>query len=147
MHNKRSHGVINHTSSRKTDFLYRVSMKGLIRNDKGDVLVVKENGRTWWDLPGGGMDHTESLKDAIAREMKEEVNLEADFTYRILSVDEPVFLAAHGFWQLRLVFEIVPESLMFSTGEDGDAIAFVDPKTLKDSASDVERKIYNYVNL
>ena len=46
-----SHGTINHTTSlRKTDYLYRVSMKGIVKNDKGEVLVVKETGRDWWDL-------------------------------------------------------------------------------------------------
>ena len=73
-------GHISHdnNSDRRTDYLYRISLKGLIRNDAGEVLVVKEAGRDWWDLPGGGMDHGEDIKFALAREMKEEVNMEGD---------------------------------------------------------------------
>jgi len=141
-----SQGVITHdnTSSRRTDYLYRVSLKGLVRNDKGEVLVVKEIGRDWWDLPGGGMDHNENIKTAIAREMMEEVNLDGEFSFRILTVDEPAYLDVHDFWQLRLVFEIKPENMSFSAGEDGDEIAFIHPETFKDSNREVERRIYTY---
>jgi len=144
----KSLGVIDHPDSdRKTDFLYRVSMKGLVRNARGEVLVVKETDRAFWDLPGGGMDHSEDLKSAIAREMKEEVNLDGDFSYRVIAVDEPVHLSAHNFWQIRLVFEITPANLVFSPGEDGDEVAFIDPQLLKDSDSETERKVYVYAML
>jgi ADP-ribose pyrophosphatase YjhB (NUDIX family) len=138
-------GVINHsTSPRKTDYLYRISLKGLVRNENGEILVVKENGRTWWDLPGGGMDHGENLTYALVREMKEEVNLNGDFEYRVITVDDPTYLQAHDFWQVRLIFELKPSEMSFSAGEDGDEIAFIDPKLFKDSHSEVERQIYRY---
>lgn len=139
------HGVIDHTgSNRRTDYLYRVSIKSLIKNEKGEVLVVKETGRDWWDLPGGGMDHGEEIKHAIAREMKEEVNLEGDFTYRIIDVDDPAYLSVHGFWQIRLIFEVKPENMNFSAGEDGDEVTFMNPELLRNSESNTERLIYQY---
>jgi len=138
-------GVIDHsTSTRRTDYLYRVSIKGLIKNEKGEILVVKETGRDWWDLPGGGMDHGEDLKTAIAREMQEEVNLADDFQYRVIAVDEPAYLNAHDFWQLRLIFQVLPVNMTFSAGEDGDEVAFIAPEFFRDSDSDVERRIYAY---
>lgn len=148
MSQQKSLGVIDHTSSdRKTDFLYRVSIKGLVQNEHGEVLVVKETGRDWWDLPGGGMDHGEDLRATIAREMKEEVNLTGEFEYRIISVDEPAYLASHDFWQLRLIFSVQPKDMNFSVGEDGDEIAFMDPALFKNSTSEVERCIYTYTQL
>ena len=90
---KQPYGIINQSElGRKTDYLYRVSIKGLIRNPDGQVLVVKEAGRTWWDLPGGGMDHGEDVESALAREMHEEVGLTGEFTYKIIAVDNPGFL-------------------------------------------------------
>ncbi|HEX6258448.1 MAG TPA: NUDIX hydrolase [Candidatus Saccharimonadales bacterium] len=144
-----AHGVVYHGASatRRTDYLYRVSLKCLVRNKNGEVLVVKESSRTWWDLPGGGMDHGESIKDAIAREMKEEVNLTGDFTYRVIDVDEPALLGAHNFWQLRLVFAVTPQNMLFTTGGDGDAIAFKRPEVFASSESKVERRIYRYARL
>jgi ADP-ribose pyrophosphatase YjhB (NUDIX family) len=138
-------GVINHNSTtRRTDYLYRISLKGFILNSEGKVLVVKETGRDWWDLPGGGMDHGEDIKSALAREMKEEVNLEGDFTYRIITTDEPAYLETHSFWQLLLIFAITPSNYTFSAGDDGDEIAFMSPNSFKDSTKEVERRIYRY---
>lgn len=54
--------------------------------------MVKEAGRTWLDLPGGGMDHGEDVESALAREMHEEVGLTGEFTYKIIAVDNPGFL-------------------------------------------------------
>jgi ADP-ribose pyrophosphatase YjhB (NUDIX family) len=145
MSTQNSFGVVPHNNtSRRTDFLYRISLKCLVRNEKGEVLVVKEDGRSWWDLPGGGMDHGEDITSAIAREMKEEVQLEGDFTFRIIDVDEPAHLSAHNFWQLRLIFEVKPESMIFSAGDDGDEVAFIDAQFFRDSASAIERRVYDY---
>lgn len=141
-------GVVHHeTSSRRTDYLYRISIKSLIRNEKGEVLVVKEAGRTYWDLPGGGMDHSEDIKSTIAREMKEEVNLEGDFAYKIIDADEPAYLRSHNFWQVRLIFALQPVNMVFSAGEDGDEVTFMHPDLFKDSLSEVERMIYRYADI
>lgn len=143
-----SHGVIVHeNSNRRTDFLYRISLKCLIFNNDNQVLVVKEAGCTYWDLPGGGMDHGEDLQSAIAREMHEEVNLKGNFTYKIIEVDEPAHLNAHNFWQLRLIFKVEPANMVFSAGEDSDEIAFIDANTFKTSEHEVERRIYKYASL
>jgi len=142
-------GIISHKgkSDRRDDYLYRVSIKCLIRNERGEVLVVKEAGRTYWDLPGGGMDHGEDIKTTIAREMKEEVNLDGDFTYRIIDADEPAYLENHDFWQLRLVFEVTPENLSFSPGDDGDETSFRQPQEFETSPINTERRIYKYSTL
>lgn len=147
MSEQASLGVIDHPdSTRRTDYLYRISVKSLIRNEKGEILVVKEDGRNYWDLPGGGMDHNEDIKSAIAREMKEEVNLEGNFEYKIIATDDPA-LVKHGFWQVRLIYELKPENMKFSAGEDGDEVAFVHPDSLKDSAFPVEQRIYEYAKI
>lgn len=141
----KSLGIVDQSETgRRIDYLYRISLKALIRNEKGEILVVKEIGRDWWDLPGGGMDHGENIESALARELKEEVNLEGAFTYRIISFDEPAYLKEHDFWQVRIIFEVIPEHMEFSPGEDGDEITFIDPAKLEDSDSVLERRMYNY---
>lgn len=139
-------GVVSHhdASNRRTDYLYRLSLKCLILNENNEVLVVKETGRDWWDLPGGGMDHGEDLKTTIAREMHEEVHLQGDFTYKIIAVDEPAHLKEHNFWQLRLIFQVTPNNMSFSAGDDGDKIAFIKPELFKESSIRTERRIYEY---
>lgn len=51
---------------------YRVSIKALITNDDGKILVVNERG-LGWDLPGGGLDWGESAGDGLRRELHEEL--------------------------------------------------------------------------
>jgi ADP-ribose pyrophosphatase YjhB (NUDIX family) len=142
------HGLVDQSAlSRKNDYLYRISTKCLIKDKDGNVLVVKEAGRTWWDLPGGGMDHGEDIKAAIARELHEEVRLEGEFSFRVIYVDDPAYLSNANVLQVRLIFEVVPEVLPSSHGIDADEIAYLDPTSLKDSANPIERKIFYYVNI
>lgn len=130
--NDELYGVIKHPDGMcRTDYLYRVSIKCIVTNELGEILLVKESGRDWWDLPGGGMDHGESVKSAIAREMKEEVNLTGDFTYKIVHADDPKELENIKISQIRLIFIVKPEIMEFSPGEDGDEVAFMSLDQLK----------------
>ena len=139
-------GVITHKTGRPTDYLYRISLKGLIHDSSGKVLVVKESGRDWWDLPGGGMDHGESIKSALSRELNEEVCLRGNFEWKVLTCDEPKYLEEHNFWQLRLVVELKPDVFEFSPGIDADELRFADPLEFRNSNTKTEQMIYEYVN-
>jgi ADP-ribose pyrophosphatase YjhB (NUDIX family) len=138
------HGVVEHPEgARKTDYLYRLSIKAIIFNDAGEILFVKESGRDWWDLPGGGMDHGGDIKAAIAREMKEEVNLTGDFTYRIAHVDDPAELKNAKVLQVRLIFILKPDIMEFSPGDDGDEVAFLSLEKLKE----IDEPKYDYLSM
>lgn len=59
------------------DCLYRVAIRVLIvQNDK--VLLVKEADDDWWALPGGGVDHGETIEATLMREVEEELGVPAD---------------------------------------------------------------------
>ncbi len=147
MSSPKVHGIIVHDGDRSPDYLYRISLKCLVIDAAGQVLVVKENGRDWWDLPGGGMDHGEDIKNAIARELQEEVGFTGAFEYRIISAEEPKHLQPHNFWQIRLVFRVTPANFDFSAGSHSDEIAFIESTSFKSSAKPVERLIYYYDSL
>jgi 8-oxo-dGTP pyrophosphatase MutT (NUDIX family) len=56
------------------DCLYRVAARALvIQDDK--VLLIKEAEGDWWALPGGGIDHGETIETTVAREVKEELGV------------------------------------------------------------------------
>ena len=123
---------------------YRVSLKAIIENDNGEVLCVKENGSDW-TLPGGGLDHGETIAEGLAREMDEEVaSGDAPFTYEPLGAGT-MFLTTKDAWQLWLIyrvkFEKTPE---FSPGIDGDEVAFINPKQFKNSEWRAQQLIYKW---
>ena len=60
---------------------YGLTMRGIIKNSDGEILIVKRHPKSrtdpdTWELPGGKVDEGESFDDALVREIKEETNLD-----------------------------------------------------------------------
>jgi len=127
------------------DSLYRISLKCFIINPEGKVLVVRETGRGSWDLPGGGIDHGEDIRSAIARELEEELDYTGDFTYDVMQIDDPFKLRTRDVWQMKVVYKVILESNEIGVGKDAEEVAFIDPETLNGSEHLPEKAIYGYV--
>lgn len=103
---------------------YRVSAKALVLDEsKQKFLVVQEaDGR--WELPGGGIDHGETPSEALKREIKEEMGLEATSV-----ADHPsyffTFLNVTGYWLANALYETKLESLAFTPSGECIALCFV----------------------
>ena len=122
------------------DTYYRVSVKALIRNEKGEVLVAKEKA-PFWNLPGGGLGHGESVHDALARELYEEALITQSFEEKLLTT-ESIWLEEKQAWLLWLVYEIKVDGLQYGVGVDASEVTFVDPATLQNSDRLEGRLIY-----
>jgi len=61
-----------------TPCTYRVSVKAIITDEDGCVLLLRENDGSW-ELPGGGLEQGEDPKTALAREVAEETGLSVDW--------------------------------------------------------------------
>lgn len=61
---------------------YSVGVVGIVFNDVQEVLLVEHvfHPRDAWGLPGGWVDHNENPKDAVVRELAEELNLTVQST-------------------------------------------------------------------
>lgn len=57
--------------------MYRKGVSALIMNQKGEFLLVnlKSFKEIYHAIPGGGLEENETLKDAVYREIKEELNI------------------------------------------------------------------------
>ncbi len=83
---------------------YRISIKALILDENGRFLLCREdNGK--WDFPGGGYEFEDkNPREAIAREIKEEMWLEvtsiADFpSYFVTAEHKRGFMIANVFYK------------------------------------------------
>lgn len=123
---------------------YRVSLKAIIENDEGEVPCVKENGSDW-TLPGGGIDHGETIAEGLASELDEEIaSGNTPFRYEPVGADT-MFLKTKDAWLIwliyRVTFETMPE---FAPGVDADEVAFLDPKQFKNSRWRAQQLIYKW---
>lgn len=98
---------------------YRTSAVALIRNDKGQVLMVNEHGRL--TLPGGGWDYGESLHEALARELYEEIKLTSDFTEHMITA-LPFYNPNRGVWHMWVACRLEYKTLDFGIGEHASEV-------------------------
>jgi 8-oxo-dGTP pyrophosphatase MutT (NUDIX family) len=73
-----------------TPCTYRISVKAIIKDAAGRVLLGRETDGAW-ELPGGGLEHGEAPKEALAREILEETGFTVDWIS-----DQPI-----AFWSIN----------------------------------------------
>jgi 8-oxo-dGTP diphosphatase len=98
------------------DCLYRVAIRVLIIQH-GKVLLVKEVLDEWWALPGGGVDHGETVETSLAREVEEELGVsvkEVSSDFQIVHYN--IGNVVNGVPRMNLYFKAsVPEKLLKQT--------------------------------
>ena len=127
----------NLDGTERLDCLYRISLKALIYNDAGQILVVKEIDRTYWDLPGGGMDFGETIESSLKRELYEEVGYKGGLRYQLFDASDEMYIERIDANQICFYCRVWPENFGFAPGEEGDEIMFIDSEELLLQKSEV----------
>lgn len=98
------------------DCLYRVAIRVLIIQDD-KVLLVKEADDDWWALPGGGVDHGETVESTLVREVEEELGIPArEVTSDFQIVHYNIGNIVNAVPRMNLFFKAsVPEQLLKTT--------------------------------
>jgi len=118
---------------------YRVSVKGVVLDSSGKVLLVREqNGH--WDLPGGGVEHGESTSAALRREIQEELGRAAKLIDLELMHTQSEYLESRDAWQMRVIYSAAIDGPIVPSA-DVLEIKFENPDELLLSARRYDRQI------
>jgi putative (di)nucleoside polyphosphate hydrolase len=77
--------------SDKSDITYRLNVAAILRNPAGKILIGERADRSGaWQFPQGGVDEGETLEEALARELVEEISVQPS-AYQLLTSHGPYF--------------------------------------------------------
>lgn len=107
-----------------------VSVRAVIANTAGDILLVRRSDNQEWVLPAGSMELDESVYEACVREVREETGLEVEAATLIAVYSDPRWsiVTAYGdpYQLISFVFRVDRWSgtLLTTTDETIDARFF-----------------------
>ena len=110
--------------------VYRISVKGIVINDDGLVLLCREdNGK--WEMMGGGIDHGETPEECMHRDIKEETSLEVTYMS-----PAPLYFFTYerrlpGKFAANIVYEIKLKDLNFTPSEECQELKFFSVDEMK----------------
>ena len=90
---------MSHDTGSRDQVFPEPTVGGLIVNKEGKILLAQSN--KWfdkWTIPGGHIELGETMKDAVIREIKEEVGLDITVE-RLLLTQEAIY--TNQFWKKR----------------------------------------------
>ena len=131
-------------TSQYPDTIYRVGVKAVIKDAAGNVFCVHDTGEAdMWSLPGGGLDHGDSARVALARELKEEINYSGDFTMDYMG--ECIYPSrAISAYVLYMIFEVtIDRQYVPHAGVDAREVAYLQLSELlkyEDTQADIIKK-------
>lgn len=126
------------------DAFYRVSVKAVIRDERGWVLCVTETERDFWELPGGGLDHGETVRAGLARELREEIGYEGEFSYKPIDV-ATLYDHAGERCVMHVAYDVtLADPTGISPGQDVMQMEYRDPMEFRDVSYRGGQMIYKH---
>jgi 8-oxo-dGTP diphosphatase len=102
---------------------YRISIKALIFDTEGRIMLSQEENKKW-DFPGGGLNFGENPRESLLREICEEMGIKITYikdtpSYFITSKEKD-----EKFWRCGVFYEAKLENYNFIPSDECIAIKF-----------------------
>ncbi len=93
------------------------AVSAIVTDDYGRILLILRTDNSYWSIPGGGVKPGESVKEAAAREVKEETGIDCEVTGLIGIYSDPRHVAAYDDGEVRQEFSICFTTRMLGGNE------------------------------
>src|SRR3989344_569568 len=106
---------------------FEVSLRAVVENN-GKILVCRNKKKGYYFFPGGHLEYGEKIKDALARELKEELNVVSKEISFIGTVDNIFIEDREKHHEINLVFKMKLKSNKTERQEDHIDFTFMNKK-------------------
>jgi ADP-ribose pyrophosphatase YjhB (NUDIX family) len=105
------------------------AVSAIVTDGREAILMILRADNGYWSIPGGGVKPGESLKEATAREVKEETGIDCDVTGLVRIYSNPNHVAAYDDGEVRQEFSICFTTRMLggttTTSDESAEVRFV----------------------
>ena len=82
------------------------AVSAIVTDDRDGILLILRTDNNYWSIPGGGVKPGESVRDAAAREIKEETGIDCEVAGLVGIYSDPNHVAAYDDGEVRQEFSI-----------------------------------------
>jgi len=111
------------------------AVSAIVTDDHGGILLILRTDNKYWSIPGGGVKPGESIKEAAAREVKEETGIDCEVTGLVGIYSDPHHVAAYDDGEVRQEFSVCFTTRMLGgterTSAESAEVRFVSPQDLQ----------------
>jgi len=111
---------------------WRMSAYGVVRNEKGEILMVLPAWGESYDLPGGGVAIHERIHEGLRREFYEETGFRVEIEDMPFYVGESDFFMDHSNEFMHVVILTYRARLIDPTKRDADVVNTADGFEIRD---------------
>lgn len=111
----------------------------LVYRPSGEMLVVRHEGVDMWVLPGGGVDGSESYREAARRELNEEAGVDAAYEGLAMLNRVEISCGNYDTWGVLPVFSAKAETTTPTVSDPDDEISdarWFEPRALPEDTRD-----------
>lgn len=128
------------------------AVSAVVTDRLGRILLSLRTDNNYWSIPGGGVKPGETIKEATAREVKEETGIDCEVTGLIGIYSDPNHVAAYDDGEVRQEFSICFTTRMLGgrerTSGESSAVKFVPQQDLPryDIHPSIKLRIQHYLD-